>query len=436
MYKKSSVRDLSKSKRNVLIILSILILSSFIPIKEVQNFYADNKNEISTTINYTHHDPIIISYNKNFTDYGFEGSGTLVDPYRIENLNITEIDNSRGIIIEDTSYYFVIQNCYVSTKDDGILVSNISTSTGLIKNNIIFDSTRRGMRIVDSPGIIISGNEIRDCYESSLYITSSPNSMIDSNIIVGLGPLIGGPCIFVESSPYALITNNIISEGPAEAILLTSSSSSIITENTCSDVAENGIWIENESSDTIVSNNFIEHSKKGIYSKDSHRINIFNNTCFENQVGVQLYRTDYPILKYNIIHSNSKNGIEFGSSVLYGEISFNNISLNTLYGVSLSDTAERNTIHHNYFFRNNIEGTSQALDDGKDNTWYEEETEEGNFWSMWEKSKPYLIDGDAESEDLFPLNEELKRANLQILVILPFIIILNAIIYSRKKKYS
>ena len=38
---------------------------------------------------YTPHDPITIISNANFSDYGFPGSGTQEDPYRIEGYNIS-----------------------------------------------------------------------------------------------------------------------------------------------------------------------------------------------------------------------------------------------------------------------------------------------------------------------------------------------------------
>ena len=58
----------------------------------------------------------------------------------------------------------------------------------------------------------------------------------------------------------------------------------------------------------------------------------------------------------------------------------------------------------NIFIDNFIGGTSQALDDGINNTWFDKNTNEGNYWSDWLGVGNYTIDGEANSEDPYPLS--------------------------------
>ncbi|MHA1814734.1 MAG: hypothetical protein ACTSX1_01920, partial [Candidatus Heimdallarchaeaceae archaeon] len=57
------------------------------------------------------------------SNYNFPGTGTIGDPYRIENLNITVTAES-AIIIRNSNVYFVIQNCYIDGNSAGIIVNN------------------------------------------------------------------------------------------------------------------------------------------------------------------------------------------------------------------------------------------------------------------------------------------------------------------------
>ena len=48
---------------------------------------------------------------------------------------------------------------------------------------------------------------------------------------------------------------------------------------------------------------------------------------------------------------------------------------------------------------------SQGFDDGTDNVFYDSDVNEGNYWSNYEGSEGYIIEGDAYSVDFYPLNE-------------------------------
>jgi len=78
---------------------------------------------------------------------------------------------------------------------------------------------------------------------------------------------------------------------------------------------------------------------------------------------------------------------------------------NEEYGVYMSSSSKTNLIHHNNFVDNNPTGTSQAYDGGKHNIWYDSLNLEGNYWSDWNGTGSYSIDGYGGTVDLYPLEE-------------------------------
>ena len=137
------------------------------------------------------------------------------------------------------------------------------------------------------------------------------------------------------------------------------------------------------SEDLLIYRNKIENNgNSALYLVDSSRIEVSTNNCSNNMYGVRLYSTEYCQIIYNTFERNSK------------------------FGVSLDLRSHHNVVHHNYFIDNNYDGStssiSQAVDDGYNNTWYDINTFEGNWWSGG--GDFYRIAGVAGSVDPFPLN--------------------------------
>jgi hypothetical protein len=78
---------------------------------------------------------------------------------------------------------------------------------------------------------------------------------------------------------------------------------------------------------------------------------------------------------------------------------------NSIYGLYIDSESDNNTVHHNSFIDNNLGGSSQAFDDGTNNTWFDESTLEGNYYSDYSGVGNYSIDGNANSSDTYPLTE-------------------------------
>lgn len=145
----------------------------------------------------TPHDPIYIEGNENFiaTNGVTSGSGTMDDPYIIENWDISAA-NAHGIEIRHTSAYFVIRNCYVhdgiaggrygiyfngitNGKIENSITKNNSSGIYLNRsdNNIITDSTMQNNGL----GIefyFSSYNLIENCFSNTRIGPYSNNNTI------------------------------------------------------------------------------------------------------------------------------------------------------------------------------------------------------------------------------------------------------------------
>ncbi len=183
-----------------------------------------------------------------------------------------------------------------------------------------------------------------------------------------------------------------------------------------------GIYITGTTKHFTVRNCYVEARWSGIYigTVADGTATVINNTCNNNENGINLHSSDC-VVTYNLVQKNID------------------------YGICLSSSADNNIIHHNIFVDNNLGSSSQAIDNGKKNKWYDTETKEGNYWSDLGDECTYKIDGDAHSKDLYPLNRAQSCLNpitmtiltivLPLLVgvaILAFVVPKYAIPYTRK----
>ncbi len=224
--------------------------------------------------------------------------------------------------------------------------------------------------------------------------------------------------IWLDSSGSSTVINNTCSNNNFWGIRLRYSGSSTVTNNNCSNNNDWGIWLEDSGSSTVSNNTCNNHGEHGISLLFSGSSTITNNTCNNNNnYGIRLHETDFCVITYNLLQGNEG----FGVYLRYG--------------------SDNNLIHHNTFVDNYLGGTSQAFDDCLNNTWYDAETSEGNYWSDWSKINSYSINGSAGSEDLYPLDEPAEYSTDEIplnftftllLVIVP--LLLTRIISKRTKK--
>ncbi|UCG01536.1 MAG: right-handed parallel beta-helix repeat-containing protein [Candidatus Heimdallarchaeota archaeon] len=305
--------------------------------------------------------PITITSNDAFESHGFAGSGSKDDPFRIEGFNITSSLNDL-IIIRDTDVAFLITDNYLNgmtTTSAGITLSNVQH--GRIENNMI---TR--------------------CKDG----------------------------LFVSNTSETIFQNNSISSNTEFGLFLQKTTKCTLTANTIHSNKANGVHLKNCWNITIQNNTIYNHqdgefTQSSILLDNSSNTEINNNLLFSNGHGIKLLKSaHHNIIKNNTIYNNQNHGIQLEYTTR-NTISWNNISENMGYGIQVTIGSRNNVIQFNNLVQNNG-GKTQALDNGTNNAFTY------NYWDEWPISdtnndliidNPYLIDGNANNTDPYPLTE-------------------------------
>ncbi len=457
--------------RNRLFLSTILMMALFINFtSNVSPFYSFSKMKQISWKQYTlitPHEPIIIISDDNFSDYGFIGEGSEYIPYLIDSLEIITTTSLNGIYISNTTKYFVVQNCYVESIADGIMLENVAENTAVIANNFCLNHDYSGIRIFSSPGTKITGNTCarsiwygirlqnspfctltnNTCFnniEDGIILSYSGNSTISNNncsnneyngINLSLSEysiVFNNTCknnhngIRQYSSDFTSDLNNTCVNNSNQGIYLYFSDECLVENNICVnnkdgitltftefDRIENNYCIDNEgegirlsiAESTMILNNTFNANSLGMYFHEANSTKIKRNTISLNRDnGVTFYVSSYTNLSENVILDNLGNGIEFSNSKNNG-VSYNLIQSNFKYGVYLSKDSHFNKIHHNTFANNSFESSSQACDNGENNLFYDISRNEGNFWSNLKRRKEYPIEGSANNFDPYPLKD-------------------------------
>ncbi|MBN1329040.1 MAG: right-handed parallel beta-helix repeat-containing protein [Candidatus Heimdallarchaeota archaeon] len=342
---------------------------------------------------------IVILKDTDFTkeEYNIVGSGTELDPYRIEN-RVIDTERIYSIWIAGTTKHFIIKNCTLSAYV-AIYINSATTGTSTITNNTIL------LRSNDNTGIAID---------------RTPYSIVNNNIIKSANRDNSGFGITIFESSYTTITNNYCENITYGIQCWSQSTNIVISQNTCIECII-GIMVDSENwqmypdpfqivymTNQAVTNNTCLFNEIGIYFyKDISLSDItYNNCSFNSKAGINLYSCESLEVSNNFLGNNTE-GLRLrliDDSLIY----YNQINKNTFYGINLTES-EGNLIFQNNFINNNYAGIlideSQAFDSTISyNSWYSTSSDEGNYWSevIWISGVTYSIDG-GTNIDPYPL---------------------------------
>ena len=264
--------------------------------------------------------PIVITNDSNFTDYGFLGDGTAVNPFIIENLNITTT-KERGIYVYNTTKHFLIQNCFVNASVNGIVIESVKNETAKIENNICIGNSIRGIRIYNSSNSLIINNT---CYSNSyfgIHIKDSPNCQIELNTCFD-NSWVG---MFIDKSSESIVKNNTCYENKKGGIVLDDCTNSLIMHNRCylndlhggirllrcytSTVSDNICYNNRQPNLDIHSSNFSLVTRNicsgeiyGIIVVLGGNVTVSDNICAGSNTGIYLKDAEYSIISNNMLY--------------------------------------------------------------------------------------------------------------------------------------
>ncbi len=345
-----------------------------------QRIYPDS-NLISA---YVPHDPIQISNNGNFTDYGFGGSGTEIDPYIIENIEIITEEIS-AIEIFDVTVYFVIQHCYLEADSIGINIENAAQGTVIVFNNTCMYNFQYGIRIEEAEETTILNNTVDDSHRG-IHVYHGEYTLIENNTVMncdyGLNIVYTDPItiknnflyncgiyITADESDYPFYIlennfvndkivgyfvniNNVIFEDPIYGQLIFVSCSDITIRNQELNNAKFGLMFR-YSEDIHIINNIFKENNNAISLYLTISVEIINNTIEDNSGGMFIQNSDNVIIRNNYFFNNY-----YANNILYCDspIIENNLYVDNTRGIffQYTDNAiiQNNTCRKNEYIIN------------------------------------------------------------------------------------
>ncbi|MEM3395734.1 MAG: right-handed parallel beta-helix repeat-containing protein [Thermoplasmata archaeon] len=310
----------------------------------------------------------------------------------------------------------------------GIYMSN-SSSSHIVGNTVFRDIYIENSQLIEITSNQLSGDHK---YAINLYYTNY------SNIVGNILSNISGDSMRIENTNNNTIHGNTIFNSGKIDVL--SSVDTIISNNNIHNTTPNGAMISlSQSSRTIIRENTIRDiavsggTPISLYASCYNTIdgNEIDNISGNGGNGIFLTMgSHWNTIKNNNISNCNNDGI----AIYYSEnntITYNNLCNNSAYGILIYE-ATNNTVQYNNFYGNNgagkgVTGPCQASDNKGGNNW------NGNYWSNWDGTGAYPIDGGAGASDNSPLvnpvTSELTPLTILVIGLLCILPVL------RKKKF-
>ncbi len=277
-------------------------------------------------------------------------------------ISYQDIGNTNYAVKIAGSNYVEVHDCSFTENEEGM---DIQTSNYTHIYNNLFSDNKIGLDLEDTWFIDIENNDFINTENTCVGISPSESDYMEYSIVRGNNFLHCKTGVNLYTQHYAKVIDNLFLNNSIKGIYITESENATIEGN---DFYDNAIAIDaqDDINCTVISNNFYENYETGVYFQ-----NVYNST-----------------IKYNIFVSNSE------------------IVDDQNYAVFLDFNAEGNSVHHNIFYNNSISHSSQARNEGANNTWYDMATLEGNYWYDWTGIGSYYIYSEgAPVFDYYPLND-------------------------------
>ena len=227
--------------------------------------------------------------NHNWDDYEFiTGTGTLSDPYHIENLIIEINGDDNGIFISNSDESLLIKNCTISHTNE-ISSDKLMSSIGIYFKNCTNIQVKGCSAIMNSYGILLS-NTTEIIIEDSTF---------NHNKMAG---------IYSNHSSRNYIKENKILQNYDTGFLLEFSNENTLLDNNISENYYYGIHLKS-SNENIIRDNYIQNNgKRNIFIENSVTTNYSGNIRKEQWIdGFIVEMSAVVIVTAYVIYKHSKH---------------------------------------------------------------------------------------------------------------------------------
>lgn len=338
--KGKKIQDLRVFILGIILLLSVIYLTYRYAISDFKTLEKYPSYPISSS------SPIHIYSNNDISRYNIPGSGTMEDPYRIENRTIC---SGEAIRISWVSGYFIIKNnlllsafpIYLYNIDSGCIKIFNNTCIGTLYNTRGF-----GMYISSiQSNLNISYNKLIN-YDLALHLGHSPHSYIQNNKF-----LHNNLNLYLYSSNSTQILNNtfIFKEGDSlskDCIYITSSYNCSVKNNI---LEGSGLDFSNYLGHSLIcENNLVNNKELGFYT-DLDGVVIDNSDTYGQLFLINC--SDIVIKNQNI--ENTNYALTFINCSICS-CDYSNFSNNHNIGIRIIDSNEYNVSNCRFSF--NSEG--------------------------------------------------------------------------------
>ena len=327
------------------------------------------------------HGPIFIDGDDDFLNQGWPGSGSYLDPFRIENLMINiSTDSVDCIYIQYTSDYFVIYNCTLISSSGRCISLNYLANGSVIDTKCA--NSYIGVFVYGCNNITLINNH---CFGNSyygIYIRGGSNhSFIENNCSLN-----SSSGFYIWSISSSNIINNTFMLN-LNGITVADISDSNFTGNSFTNCSNIGLWLQ-WSEYSIIANNTFNYNAWGIFGGGMY-LTITNNTFSNNTDGGLYYSASFADITNNYFIDNNY-GIEltfqthinvignFLQNNQYGIYIYdenydrieNNTCVDNTYGIFISSMSYFNDIIRNVFIDNTYNAKCESTDNSFDLNYY------------------------------------------------------------------
>ncbi|MHA1522534.1 MAG: NosD domain-containing protein [Promethearchaeota archaeon] len=305
------------------------------------------------------------------------GSGTVDQPYLIENMTFVADVDSNGLLINNSvGIYFTIQNCTftnaISSSYAGLQLDNTDNGTIIgcnVSNNHrgIYFKENCNYNTVAFNDVNISSYVGIDIINNCNYNNISYNTVNhtdSSSYYYGQGIYLRNDC------NNNSIMYNILSANDEGIKLSSNCNNNQIKENQIfKSYNDYGIYILSSTNNEI-QYNLVDDNQYGIYIHDADENEISFNTIQNNEKdGIRLYLADNNTIFNNTLDNNSLSRLSNFAGIVLGSSHFNNVFNNTAFQSNFYMlSASNNTIVDNTFIRGgSIRANGMYLNDDSDN---------------------------------------------------------------------
>jgi parallel beta-helix repeat protein len=293
----------------------------------------DTSIEFHAAQSYTPMAPMNITSNADFVSEGWNGSGTLADPYEIANVEITSINNALRIV--NTTAHFAVRYCSIkgTTHQSGWGIQLDNVTNGEI-SNCEFTAIDDAFGISDSSNSSFSDNTVWNCSLGIGAWASSHLEILRNTIRNG------------SSGGYFMrVTDSVIAENTVSDMFFRGFSfgdignGSVVSDNTFYDISIDMLFdpaIDISFSEFWrIEHNTIYNCFRGIYSMwDSSYCIVSSNNLTDNAVGIEFSLCHDMEISHNIITGGHRGISVYQSDAI--EIDDNTVDSTTYSGISIS----------------------------------------------------------------------------------------------------